>query len=119
MPNEKIVFEQFGCFSMISHNDAESITLACNPSLSNFFLMNLAKSTQFTKIAYEPQETIFLQEQIYQVSSVENILMGRVYSGVKLFWSSQQLGNPYPYFYRKAGDVFLHNAIQSKLKIIN
>jgi hypothetical protein len=45
--------------------------------------------------------------------------MGRVYSGVKLFWSSKQIGNPYPYFYRKAGDVFLHNAIQSKLKIIN
>lgn len=45
--------------------------------------------------------------------------MGRVYSGVKLFWSSQQIGNPYPYFYRKAGDVFLHNAIQSKLKVIN
>ena len=45
--------------------------------------------------------------------------MGRIYTGVKLFWSSKQIGNPYPYFYRKAGNIFLHNAIQSKLKIIN
>ena len=45
--------------------------------------------------------------------------MGRVYSGVKLFWSSKQAGSPYPYFYRKAGNVFLHNAIQSKLKIMD
>ena len=45
--------------------------------------------------------------------------MSRVYSGVKLFWSSKKKGNPYPFFYRKAGNIFLHNAIQSKLKSIN
>lgn len=81
--------------------------------------MNLVKSTQFGKATYEPLETVFLQEKLYQISSADNILMGRVYSGVKLFWSSKQLGNPYPHFYRNAGSVFLHNAIQSKLRIID
>ena len=45
--------------------------------------------------------------------------MSRVYTGVKLFWSSKKIGSPYPYFYRKAGNIFLHNAIQSKFKEIN
>lgn len=47
------------------------------------------------------------------------MLLSRVFSGVKLYWSSKQLGNPYPYFHRKAGSLFLHNAIQAKLKNIN
>jgi hypothetical protein len=45
--------------------------------------------------------------------------LSRVFSGVKLFWSSKKIGYPYPHFYRKAGDIFLHNAIQAKLKIFN
>ena len=45
--------------------------------------------------------------------------MSRVYEGIKLFWISKQLGNPYPYFHRNAGTIFLHNAIQSKLKVLN
>jgi len=45
--------------------------------------------------------------------------MSRVYEGVKLFWSPKELGNPYHYFDRSAGTIFLHNAIQSKLKLIN
>jgi hypothetical protein len=116
---KKMVVEQFGCYSMIEENQGESLILACNPSYNNFFIMNLIKSKQFTEVSYEPLETIFMQDHIYQIEAVENILMGRVYSGVKLFWSSKQLGNPYPYFYRKAGTIFLHNSIQSKLKIIN
>ncbi len=93
--------------------------LACNPSENNYFVMNLVKSRQFSTVLFEPLETVFLQEQLYQISAAENILLGRIYSGVKLFWSSKQIGNPYPYFYRNAGSVYLHNAIQSKLKIIN
>ena len=42
-----------------------------------------------------------------------------MFSGVKLFWSSKTLGSPYPHFYRNAGNIFLHNAIQAKLKYIN
>jgi len=81
--------------------------------------MNLIKSKQFKEAKYEPLETIFMSDQLYQIEAVDNILMGRIYTGVKLFWSSKQIGNPYPYFYRKAGTIFLHNAIQSKLKVIN
>jgi hypothetical protein len=60
-----------------------------------------------------------MKEQLYQIEAEENILMSRVYSGVKLFWSSKQIGNPYPFFHRDAGSIFLHNAIQSKLKVID
>ena len=60
-----------------------------------------------------------MQDQLYQIEAIDNILMSRVYTGVKLYWSSKKIGNPYPYFYRKAGTIFLHNAIQSKLKVIN
>ena len=105
---------------MIEKDEGKSLILACNPSYNNFFIMNLIKSTQFTDgITYEPLETVFMQDQLYQIEAVENILMSRVYTGVKLFWSSKQIGNPYPYFYRKAGSIFLHNAIQSKMKVIN
>ena len=117
---KKLVFQQFGCYQMIEKDEGKSLILACNPSYNNFFIMNLIKSTQFTDgITYEPLETVFMQDQLYQIEAVENILMSRVYTGVKLFWSSKQIGNPYPYFYRKAGSIFLHNAIQSKMKVIN
>ena len=60
-----------------------------------------------------------MHEQMYQIEAVEDILLSRVYSGLKLYWSSKQLGNPYPFFHRNAGNIFLHNAIQSKLKVID
>lgn len=50
---------------------------------------------------------------------LDNIILGRVYSGVKLFWSSQSSKYPYPYQYHDAGDIFLHNAIQSKIRMVN
>jgi hypothetical protein len=62
---------------------------------------------------------VFLPEKLYQVDQIDNILMSRVFSGVSLYWSSNQTGHPYPYFYRGAGSIFLHNAVQAKLKLIN
>lgn len=60
VPNEKIIFNQFGCYRMIAENQAQSLVLACNPSANNFFVMNLVKSTQFTNATYEPLETVFM-----------------------------------------------------------
>ncbi len=45
--------------------------------------------------------------------------MSRVFSGVKMFWTSKRIYNPYPFDFKHAGNIFLHNAIQSKLKLIN
>ncbi len=43
--------------------------------------------------------------------------MSRIYSGVKLYWTSNSILTPYPYDYNNAGSIFLHNALQSKLKL--
>ena len=45
--------------------------------------------------------------------------MSRVYSGVRLYWTSNSLVTPYPYDYNNAGNIFLHNALQSKLKVLD
>ena len=117
--SKNLVFQQFGCYQMINQNRGESLILACNPSFNNYFVMTLVKNRQLKYTSYEPLQTVFLHDQLYQIEAAENILMSRVFSGVKLFWSSKQIGNPYPFFYRNAGTIFLHNAIQSKLKVIN
>lgn len=44
--------------------------------------------------------------------------MSRVYSGVRLYWTSNNIAKPYPYDYNVAGNIFLHNALQSKLKVL-
>ena len=44
--------------------------------------------------------------------------MSRVYSGVRLYWTSSSLVTPYPYDYNNAGNIFLHNALQSKLRVL-
>ena len=45
--------------------------------------------------------------------------MNRIYSGVRMYWTSDKINNPYPYDFNFAGNIFLHNALQSKLKVIN
>jgi hypothetical protein len=45
--------------------------------------------------------------------------MCRVFSGVKMYWSSKQIKNPYPYDFHHAGNIFLHNANQAMLKSTN
>lgn len=115
----KVVYSQFGCYQIVGQDAGESLALACAPSLSNYFILKLLKSHQFAEAAYQPLQTVFLHEKLYQIDYIENLLLSRVFSGVKLHWSSKTLGSPYPHFYRKAGDIFLHNAIQAKMKMIN
>ncbi len=64
-------------------------------------------------------ETIFSNEKIYDTVFVNNLIMSRVYSGVRLYWTSSSLVNPYPYEYNRAGNIFLHNGLQSKLRVLN
>ncbi len=45
--------------------------------------------------------------------------MSRIYSGVLLYWTSNNFNTPYPYDYNNAGSIFLHNGLQSKLKVQN
>ena len=45
--------------------------------------------------------------------------MAQTFSGVKLYWSSPSLGNPYPYDHQIAGSIFLHNAIKAKVEVKN
>lgn len=113
-----MVYEQYGCYQIVGQDSGESLALACAPSTNNYFILKLVKSHQFAEATYEPLETVFLHEKLYQIDYTENLLLSRVFSGVKLHWSSKQIGSPYPHFYRPAGDVFLHNAIQAKLKTI-
>lgn len=113
-----MVYEQYGCYQIVGQDGGESLAIACAPSINNYFILKLVKSHQFAEATYEPLETVFLHEKLYQIDYTENLLLSRVFSGVKLHWSSKQIGSPYPHFYRPAGDVFLHNAIQAKLKII-
>lgn len=101
----------------MGRDSGESLALACAPSLNTYFILKLVKSHQFAEFVYEPLETVFLREKLYQIDYTENLLLSRVFSGVKLHWSSSQAGSPYPHFHRSAGDLFLHNAIQAKLKI--
>lgn len=44
--------------------------------------------------------------------------MSQTMSGVKLYWSSQELQYPYPYDFNYAGSIFLHNALHSRIKVI-
>lgn len=45
--------------------------------------------------------------------------MAHIFSGVRLFWSSPDAENPYPYDYQNAGTIFLHNAKDSKISVLN
>ena len=45
--------------------------------------------------------------------------MAHIYSGVRLFWSSPDAENPYPYDYQNAGSIFLHNARDAQITILN
>lgn len=117
--SSKVVYQQYGCYQIVGQDGGDSLALACAPSINTYFILKLVKSKQFAEYTYEPLETVFLHEKLYQIDYVQNLLLSRVFSGVKLFWSSKQIGNPYPHFYRKAGDLFLHNAIQAKLKLIS
>lgn len=112
------MYEQYGCYQIVGQEKGETLALACAPSLNTYFILKLVKSHQFAEAHYEPLETVFLHEKLYQIDYTENLLLSRVFSGVKLYWSSRQIGNPYPHFYRGAGDLFLHNAIQAKLKLV-
>ena len=42
-----------------------------------------------------------------------------MFSGFKMFWSEDRKNFKYPYFHREAGNLFLHNVIQSRLIDIN
>ncbi len=64
-------------------------------------------------------ETIFTNEKIYDTGFVDNFIMTRIYSGVRMYWTSSNLVTPYPYDYNDAGNIFLHNALQSKLKVLD
>ena len=45
--------------------------------------------------------------------------MAHIFSGVRLYWSSPDAENPYPYDYQTAGNIFLHNAKDSKISVLN
>ena len=53
------------------------------------------------------------------VSFNEKIIMVQMLSGVKLYWSSPILDNPYPFDHQLAGSIFLHNAIKAKINAQN
>jgi len=36
-----------------------------------------------------------------------------------MFWTSDKASVPYPFDYNHAGNIFLHNALQSKMKVMN
>lgn len=81
-------------------------------------MQKLVRSYSFAEPHYEVIETIFTNEKIYDTAFVDNFIMSRVYSGVRLYWTSSSLITPYPYDYNNAGNIFLHNALQSKLKVL-
>lgn len=64
---------------------------------------------------YRPQEPIFFDEPLTGISLDSNIVMAHIFSGMKLFWKSNNLDSPYPFDYHNAGKIFLHNAKDARI----
>jgi hypothetical protein len=92
--------------------------MTCTLAAKSFFIQKLIRSYSFSEPHYEVIETIFTNEKIYDTGFVDNFIMSRVYSGVRLYWTSNSLVTPYPYDFNNAGTIFLHNALQSKIKVL-
>ena len=109
----KLVFEQPGCYKAVSENNGQYIALSCTLNMQSFFIMEIIRNENFD--TYEPQQTIFRSEMVYDISIHGTVIMSRVFSGIELYWASKSIQQPYPYDYLHAGDIFLHNAIEAKM----
>ena len=113
--NATFIYKQFGCRSMDSKKNGDYLVLQCTLNHKSYFILQLIRNENFG--TYEAQQPIFEDEILMDVAFNDKMIMVQTFSGVKLFWSSPELQNPYPYDHHSAGSIFLHNAIKAKISV--
>ena len=113
----KRVYEQYGCRHMTQQRDGEYIGLQCSLTRKSYFVLQLVRSSGSS--TYAAQQPIFFSEVLTGIGSSADLVMAHIFSGVRLFWSSPHADRPYPYDYQTAGSIFLHNARDSQIAVLD
>lgn len=101
---------------MISQKGGEYIALQCSLTQKTYFILELSRTGSNKYVSQQP---IFFNEVLTGIDINYDIVLANIFSGVRLFWGSGDVENPYPYDYKRAGSIFLHNAKGSQMWTIN
>ena len=90
------------------------LVMNCRVGRSDFLLEVFKDPTTGHYISQRP---LFRYENIFDVILIGKYYVSRGFSGLKFYWANSQY--PYPPEFKRAGELFLHNAIQIRHRTKN